>query len=316
MDTLEEQGIRLVALSESSLYSPKLVWKLRSFLKKNAYDIVHVHIFPSLYIAALATVFAGLKAKLCFTEHNTTNKRMENGFFRLVDRVIYRQYKAVICITDQVKENIENHLQQKSILFETVLNGINLKSFAISVEKPTDRKVVTMVARFSEHKNQQTLIEAARLLDESIHIQFVGEGALRASLENRVAAYNLQGRIHFLGLRKDVPAILKASHIGVLSSNWEGMPLSAIEVMAAEIPFIGSNVPGIADLVEADPSAGLLFENNDAQQLANHITHLLSDDAYYNQRAAACKKQAAQYGIDKMVEGYLDVYKKISHEKA
>ena len=107
-----------------------------------------------------------------------------------------------------------------------------------------------------------------------------------------VSELNLQNLIHFLGFRKDVPEILRLSDIGVLSSNWEGMPLSGIEVMAAGIPFIGSDVPGIKDLVAATPNAGLLFSKGDSTGLASHINHLLADPDFSKERALACKNQA------------------------
>ena len=171
-----------------------------------------------------------------------------------------------------------------------------------------------MVARFSGQKDQATLIKSILQLPENLHLLLVGEGPLKNSMQELVSELNLKNRIHFLGLRKDVPDILRLSDIGVLSSNWEGMPLSGIEVMAAGIPFIGSDVPGIKDLVAANPNAGLLFSKGDSKGLASHINHLLSDPDFYKERALACKKQAQEYSIEKMVKGYLNIYEQILNE--
>lgn len=314
IEQLEKQGIKTTILSESSLYSIFHIWKIRQFICKGNFDIVHVHIFPALYFAALATLLGIGKSKLCFTEHSTKNKRMENRVFRLIDKWIYHFYKAIICITDDVKSNLQKHLQNKRLQYITVLNGINLSHFTNSVllnkeslypnYTPNDR-IVTMVARFSEHKDQATLIKSFQQLPKNVHLLLVGEGPLKGSLQKLVSELYLSNRIHFLGLRKDVPDILRLCDIGVLSSNWEGFGLAAVEKMAAGIPVIVTNVDGLSSVVG---EAGILFKKGNSKELAAHINLLLSDSDFYAARAIACKKQAQKYSIEKMVKSYLDIY--------
>ncbi|MEG1737733.1 MAG: glycosyltransferase [Odoribacter sp.] len=322
IELLQESGVKVKCLSEFSLYSLSHIFKIRQYIRKGNFDIVHVHIFPALYFAALASFLGIGKAKLCFTEHNTTNKRMENKLFHLIDKWIYTFYQSVICITDEVKSNIQSHLQNDKIDYVTVLNGVNLNSFELPLKSSkeslfsgfSDKTIITMVARFSEQKDQFTVIQSMNFLPENIHLLLVGEGPLKDSLYKIADESNLLDRIHFFGLRKDVPDILRLSDIGVLSSNWEGMPLAGIEIMAAGIPFIGSDVPGINELVNVNPNAGLLFKKGNSEELALHINQLLNDSEYYAQRANACKKQAQEYSIEKMVDGYLNVYERMLNE--
>ena len=323
IDELQKQGICVTSLSESNLFSISHIWKIRKFIKKGNFDVVHVHIFPALYFVAVAALFGIGKSKLCFTEHNTTNRRMENTFFRVIDKWIYSFYETIICITDEVRNNIQRHLENKKLQYITVLNGVNLSNFAhpIQLKKESlydnytkEDRIITMVARFSEQKDQGTLIKSLQYLSANIHLLLVGEGPLKKKNEDLVSELNLSDRIHFLGLRKDIPDILRLSDIGVLSSNWEGMPLSGIEVMAAGIPFIGADVPGIKELIIPHPQAGLLFSKGNSKELAYQINYLLENPALYGERAIACKKQSQEYSIEKMVRGYLTVYKKMLNE--
>ncbi|MGL5894202.1 MAG: glycosyltransferase [Bacteroidales bacterium] len=320
IDYLERAGIKVTVLSESSLYSLKHVWNIRNYIRKGKFDVVHVHIFPSLYFAGLAAFFGIGRAKLVFTEHNTTNKRMESRLFAIADKLIYLRYKHVISITPEVCKNICRHLIGVNCKHTVVLNGINLSLYDLPVKLTRSdlnipniddsSKLITMVGRFSEQKDQATLIKAMVNLPESAHLLLLGEGPLRGQLEELVDSLDLGNRVHFLGFRSDIPDVLRISDIGVLSSNWEGMPISAIEIMAAGIPFVGSRVPGIKDLVESkDDGAGILFECGNSDELAEKLISILSDKSYHNSVAIACKIRSEVYSVERMVDGYLGVYK-------
>lgn len=115
-----------------------------------------------------------------------------------------------------------------------------------------------MVARFAEPKDHRTLIEAIEKLPQNYHLILVGEGPLLEQSKKLTTYLSLEDRIHYLGFRSDVYQILKTLDIIVLSSDYEGLSLSALEGMAAGKPFLASNVQGLKELVE---STGILFEN-------------------------------------------------------
>lgn len=95
----------------------------------------------------------------------------------------------------------------------------------------------------------------------------------------------------------------------VMSSHIEGFGLAAVEGMSVGKPFIASDVDGLNDVIRG---AGLLFRHGDDKQLAELITPLINDKELYNKVANQCLERAKQYDISKMVEGYMDVYKKIT----
>jgi glycosyltransferase involved in cell wall biosynthesis len=127
-----------------------------------------------------------------------------------------------------------------------------------------------------------------------------------AACKKLAEEFNVSDRVIFLGMRSDIPALLKTADIVVLSSNYEGLSLSSVEGMASGNPFIASDVPGLQEVVGG---AGLLFEAGNEKELASHILHLMEDKTYRDSIAAACEERAAQYDIQEMVEKHVALYK-------
>ena len=322
LDNFKKIGIKIITLSENSLYNPLYIFKIKQFIKKGNYDIVHVHLFPALYYVGLAAYF-GIKSKLVFTEHNTWNTRMSNPVLRIIDKFIYRKYKMVICITDKVKLNMQNHLKGLNILYPVVYNGINVSKFSNAIVSHLYKKdlyqsysveniILIMVGRFVIQKDQKTLIEAIFLLPQNFHLLLIGDGPTKPECEKLTNELQLNDRIRFMGIRKDIPDILKLCDIGILSSNWEGFPITALEYMASNKPVIVSDVPGLSDTVG---DVALLFEKGNSEQLANKIVELIDNKEYYNAVAKKCYEKAQEYDIKKMTEKYLELYQDLLKEK-
>lgn len=302
------------SLGTGSVYNPLHIVKIIPFLKQ--FDIVHVHIFPSLYWAGFAKLLSFSKVKMVYTEHSTSNKRRENFILKRVDKLIYSQCNKIVAITPQVLHNLQSHLRFKDKnRFEIIGNGLNLTKIKEAIPyaksdffEDENTKIVIQVARFFEPKDHKTLIRALTHLPENIKLLLVGDGNLKTESETLVNDLQLQKRVHFLGVRTDVLALLKTADIIVLSSKHEGLSLSCIEGMASGKPFVASNVPGLKDAVE---NAGILFPLGDEKALAKTISKLLSDDNYYNQTVADCQQKADEFDIYKMVDSYLNSYRNL-----
>jgi glycosyltransferase involved in cell wall biosynthesis len=316
MQALKEQGCcSIYSLGLNSEYNPIQVFRLIPFLKR--YDIAHVHLFPSQYWVVLAKLLSFSKIKLILTEHSTTNPRMENYLLSKIDRFIYRFYGKIVCITDKVSQILYQYTQQSKLKFVVIENGVNLKEIydaepyskkSISALVTDEDTLLIQVARFSKHKDQETVIKALKYLPTNVKLMLVGEGVLRKSCEDLVKKFKLEDRVFFLGLRMDVPKLLKTADISILSSNWEGFGLVAVESMASGKPFIASDVPGMASVVK---DAGILFEKGNARELAFHIDKLIKDQNYCQEIVSACKIRAKQYDIQFMVDKHIELYKTV-----
>ena len=310
---LEKQGGKCFALSEN-LKSFRNIHLLADFIKRGNYDIVNVHLFPSLYVAALAKILKGVNARLIYTEHSTTNRRRGKLLFRIIDKRVYRTYDCIITISKEVERALKQHIPD--IRTVVINNGINISSFENAVPVgirtemglPPDCKLVTMVARFCFMKDYKTLIKAMSRLDCNVHLLCIGDGPLLKENKEYAQAVGVGSRIHFLGLRKDVPNLLQASDVIVLSSEHEGFSISMLEAMSCRKPFIGSNVPGIGDLVD---DIALLFEFQNDEELALRINEVLANDSLYHNVAEKCYSFAKQYDINTIAQKYMRLYKSL-----
>lgn len=290
------------------------IFKIIPFLRH--YDIIHVHLFPCLYWVGFAKMLSFSRTPMVYTEHSTQNRRRGNCLGRVADSFIYRfAYNEIIACADKVLDSFVN--VYPNVTSSVISNGIDTAKYmnAIPYTKnelinvPETTKVITMVARFAYPKRQDMLVEALKALPEECHVVFVGGGD-SGNVKDKVISCGLDKRVHFLGIRSDVPRILKTSDIVVLASEYEGLSLSSIEGMASGRPFVASNVNGLREVVSG---AGLLFEINDVSSLVCQLKLLLQDNAFYETVSVNCENKAKEYDISTMTEGYLKLYSKYIH---
>lgn len=298
----------------TAAYNPFHIFRLVPFLRK--YDIAHVHLFPSQYWIVLAKMLSFSKIKIVVTEHSTTNPRIANYLLTIIDRFIYKFYDKIICITIDVYEIIVKHLKEQKSKCVVIQNGVELQN--IYDAQPYTKRMISgsfteedilllHIATFNKHKDQRTAIKALKELPENIKLIFVGDGPLKADCENFTKELNLANRVIFLGNRTDVPRLLKTIDISILSTNGEGFSLVAIESMAAGIPFIGSDVPGMINVKDA----GILFEKGNAAELAFYIRKLIDENDFYESIVKSGKKRAEQFDIEFMVDKHILLYQTI-----
>jgi len=307
---------KILVTKTSSIYDPCNVYKIAKLMKY--YDLVHVHLFPALYWVALAKMFSYSSIPLVFTEHSTNNKRISNILFRQIDKFIYKQYSQISAITPEVKLALTKNLGLVNEIVPVIYNGIDINRIehAQAYKKSdffSDKniKILIQVSSFQTQKDQKTVINSLQFLPANYVLLLVGEGVLRAECENLVINYQLNDRVKFLGIRMDVPELLKTSDIVIQSSNWEGFGLAAVEGMAAGKPVIASNVDGLKDIVFNN---GLIFTKGNAKELAEQILSL-EDKDYYEQIAQQCHAKSQEFGIQKMVDSFVKLYKEIDNAK-
>lgn len=312
-------GVAYIALSKNmSVYNPLYIFKLIRYIRK--FDVVHVHLFPAQYWAGIAKMFSFRNIPMVTTEHSTMNRRRNNLIFRAIDNFFYRYiYNTTVCCSDKAFNAFCCKFPKAKAI--SIPNGIDIErvkdakpvdlSSVIGVDRPF---IVTMVARMAYPKRQDTLIESLTMLPSNVFVMLVGNGERGKLEELKGLAEDLgvKDRVYFLGIRDDVPSVLKASDVIVLSSEYEGLSLSSIEGMASGKPFIATNVDGLREVVKG---AGLLFECGNAKELADNINRLKEDRSFYDKVAKECYMRAKVYDINRMVISYNRLYRYIVGDK-
>lgn len=278
------------------------------------YDIIHVHLFPGLYWVLFAKILSGAKCKLVTTEHSTENNRQGKKWLKFIERFVYNHYKAVIAISEATKEYLIRFVNPETPII-TIDNGINISDFESAKPArrqelgiPNDVFLLTQVARFNPQKKQELIIESLLHLPDKCRVMFIGEGVLMEKNRQLAKDLGVDNRCYFLGVREDVPSLLKTADVVIMSSNFEGFGLAAVEGMAAGKPVMASNVPGLCNVVE---EAGILFPVNDEKALAEGVLRLLNDKDYREIITKQCIQRAKNYDIKVMADKYEEIYKAI-----
>lgn len=304
----KSKSCNIISLGQK-YYSFIFFYKLYKLSKD--YDVIHVHLFPAQYYVSILKWFGLIKKKIVFTEHSTSNRRLQNKMFKPLEELIYKQYSNVICITNKVKDVLLTSLSIDCKKLIVIENGVNISKVVSSIgyEKESygyksEDVVLIMVAGFRREKDQDTVIDALNLLPEHYKLILIGDGERKEVVEKLVEKLNLKSRVSFLGIRTDVYSLIKMCDIAILSSHWEGFGLVAVEAMASGIPLIASNVEGLAQVVK---NGGLLFESGNSKDLVEKII-FLEDEILYSSVVRDGVRKANDYDISLMIDKLIQVY--------
>ena len=172
---------------------------------------------------------------------------------------------------------------------------------------PDRAAVVGSVARLAHQKRFDRLLRALATLPEPPHCILAGEGDQRASLEALARDLGIADRVHLIGFRGDVGAVLAALDVFVLSSDREGMSNAMLEAMAAGVPLVSTDVSGAREALEsppATPAAGLVVGFEEAA-LAGAIARLLGDADLRARMASAARERArSRFGSERFVDAW------------
>jgi glycosyltransferase involved in cell wall biosynthesis len=170
------------------------------------------------------------------------------------------------------------------------------------------------VARFAPQKNHSLLLRAFAEGPASVpnaHLMLVGDGVLQKQLESQAKDLGLAGQIHFLGLRADIPDVLGAADIFVLSSDYEGNPLSVMEAMSSGLPVVCTAAGGVPGLFK-NGKEGLIVQPRDLRGLSSSMEYLLGDrEARLSLGKAAERRAREQFDVSTMVEAYEGLYEEL-----
>lgn len=315
---VESPQTKIYALGHS-VYNPLYILKLMKIMK--GYDVVHTHNSSPQLFVAIAGLFQ--HTKLVSTEHNTSNRKRNWKWYRPIESWMYGRYDHVICISKIAEERLREYMKGEWIVqssnryktITTINNGIDVNAISQALpckdllSKKEERKAILMVAGFREQKDQDTILRAVNQLDkDKFEVWFAGIGERMEEVQQLSKSLGVDDRVRFLGLRTDIPNVLKAADIIVMSSHWEGLSLSNVEGMSAHKPFIASDVNGLREVTKG---YGILFPHEDAKTLANEIEQLVENKEYYDEIADRCYNRALEFDISNTVSGYADVYKNI-----
>jgi glycosyltransferase involved in cell wall biosynthesis len=322
-ETLAEDGIPVLYMGKERGFDPLVLARVTRAMERFRPQVVHTHTFALRY-AFPYMLFRRVPA-MVHTVHNLAEREV-GRYERWVHRLAFRRGVLPVAIASEVADSIRRvYGIHDSPL---VPNGIPVDTFrAPSIDRegwrnkegfaPADVLFVC-VAGLRPQKNPALLLEAfcrGVASDPRAHLLFAGAadlqaGDLRSELERQIGASGLQGRVHLLGQRSDIPETLNAADVFVLSSDYEGNPLAVMEAMAAGKPVVSTAVGGVPELV--DGGCGLLVAPRDARALSKAMSYMLENaGARLSMGEASAARAMERFELRVMTEAYERLYKKL-----
>lgn len=280
-----------------ALALPRLVSALRELRA----GVVVAHGYGAYSYAAVAARLAGARA-VVRVEHSP---ELYSRFHRLVSSISMRLCDSTVLVSRYLVDYLRQHGTEPRRP-EVIYNGVELERFA-STSPPPGRGELLMVARLDVAKDHATLLDALALLARrgvTPTLRLAGDGPFRGDLERQAARLGLSDRVIFLGHQTDLPALLGACDVAILSTRYEGFGLAVVEAMAAARPVVATRVAAIPELFEHGKE-GLLVEPRSASSLADALAELLADPARARRLGEAGQKRArAQFSLEGFVAGF------------
>jgi glycosyltransferase involved in cell wall biosynthesis len=200
--------------------------------------------------------------------------------------------------------------------FTVIPNGIDADEWTVPANPAADRRRVLCVANFRPVKRITLLLDALGVLASRgipAHCTLAGDGPMRPALEARVERLGLRGRVTFAGRlpSEAIRELLGSATVLVLPSRWEGMPVSIMEAMAAGVPVVACDVPGVRDLVE-DGVTGTLVGGSDPHALADALARLFDNPGELGRLGAAGRARVRRdYTLELQAERHAATYRRL-----
>jgi len=305
-DSLSLDGVTLVKSKflerPVNLINDFLVFiEICSFIKKHNIDIVHTHGSKAGILGRFAAKCTKVKAIL-HTVHGWSFNDYQNFLLKLLyirlekicarfsDRII------VVCEFDKKRGLIKGVGSNDK--YCVIYYGINRLEFInkdVNIRKELNidnNLVVGMVACFKPQKSPLDFIEVARLVNKIVpesRFLLIGDGILRKKIEAQITKLDLSKKIILTGWRRDIPKILSTIDVFLLTSLWEGVPISVLEAMAASKPVVATHTGGIEEVITSGVN-GYLVSARNVVSLSERIIMLLANEKLREQIGENARK--------------------------
>lgn len=290
--------------------------RLRKLANRYSIDVVNSHLWTANLWARVALFRSGIP--IVATEHNRDIwKRFHN---RVIDRVLSHTTARLIAVSEDTASFYRDDVGVDGKLITVINNGVDTQLYASgngqtlrSMLATPEEFLIGTVGRLAEAKNHIRLVEAAAILQKTglaVRVVIAGEGPCREATESKIKELNVADCVTLLGERSDIPDLLAAFDVFVLSSDREGHPLSALEAQAAGTPVVLTNAGGSADAVsKSDQGFGGVLVEKDASALAQCLGELATQPETLAAMSSFARAHAAQYFDKKtMIDRYSSIF--------
>jgi glycosyltransferase involved in cell wall biosynthesis len=316
----ESTGIPIVEFPINSLYNIRAAnqfAKLVRFLKREQIQIVHAFDFYTSLFAVPAARIAGVPVVLASRRELLS---LRSPWQQRTIRIACRVATGVVVNSRAARNDLVSLEPAIQNRIEVLHNCIDLREFNLRRSPAEVRRelgvspnsiVVAGLGNLRPEKDFEAfLLAARRILDAIPSTEFllIGDGPERDRLKRTAAELNLTAQFRFLNDRSDVPDLLGAIDILVMSSASESFPNAILEAMAAGKPVVATDVGGIPELVE-DGQTGFLVPPKDTVAIAHFVLELCRNSARRQEMGRAARSQVeSNFTVESVVARLEEIY--------
>lgn len=317
VDKLDAMGIKHYMIPDIENKSigniKKTLSVVNRIVREEDITIVHTH----HRMAAFYSRILSLHKKCIFinTSHNTFYDK------KTLTRLAYKKANLVAC-GEMVKKNLVDDFKLENV--ETITNSVYpfeeqvVLDGKIESYRQQGRFIVSNIGRLSEQKGMEYYLQAIPpVLKQCPNTQFlvIGEGEDRVKLEKLTYELGITDNVLFMGYRTDVQNLMKQSDLIVLSSLWEGYPLTPIEAFSVGKTIIATAVDGTVEIID-DNVNGYLVKARDYQEISDKIVYLQEHrDKLIEFEKEARRKYDEKLSFERFSQHYVDYYKEKINER-
>ena len=323
---LQAEGFSVFVVDRRDGIDWRCMRELEAIWRREDVRIVHAHQYTPFFYS-LAAGLLRRRPPILFTEHGRWFPDLPNRKRIIFNRLMLRRRDRVVGVGNSVRRALIDNEGIRPGRVGVVYNGISIRNFAptfhysitraevrAEIGVTEDDFVLLQVARLDALKDHITAIrtlERAVRSRSNIRLVLVGEGPELPRIREEIQRRDLQPFVRLLGLRRDVARLLHAADLFLLTSVSEGIPLTAIEAMAAQLPVVATCVGGLPEVVE-EGRTGLLADAGSDEQLAACILRLVENRALRLQMGeAGASRATASFSDERMGTEYSRLYREM-----
>jgi len=321
-DWLRAAGIPVTVLGVRGKWDVLKLPRLTGLLRRRRIDVLHTHLFHADLVGRPAARAAGVP-------HVVHTVWTAEGRFRPWQfahaRLLAGACDRIVCVSDSVREHHARRSGLAGRCYTVIPWGIDTETFRRDASSRRELRaqwglaagdvLAAYVGRLASYKGVDTLLAAMSHLGgrgSPVSVVIAGDGRGRRAVENFISHGEGGRSTRYLGHVDDVRGVLSAADLYVMPSRWEGWPLALGEAMSAGLPAVGTDVPGIRDLIVAGRT-GLLVPPRDAVALAEAVERLAADKALRSRLGRAARKRMTErFSIDAAVAAHERLYDQIA----
>jgi glycosyltransferase involved in cell wall biosynthesis len=314
---LESAGVMAYYLdARSARQAPSAIRRLDGLLNEQQPDLLQSFLFHANLVGRIAARRAGVPKVV-----SGIRVAEPRRWHRWADRLTRDLVDCNVCVSEAVARFSVKRAKLPPEKVVVIPNGIDMARYGsvvpVSPESlaiPHGRRLVTYVGRLDRQKGVGWLVETVpgwlkRLPDCNLVI--VGEGPQHARIERRAKSLGISDQVRLLGWRSDVPEILAASSVVVLTSRWEGMPNVVLEAMAAGRPVLASQVEGVSELL-GPATEEQTVPYGDSSAFSERLIRLLTDSDLASKLGQQNRVRAeTEFPIGRTVQRYQELWESL-----